>query len=517
MYENEVLQMMGQEEGRIRPVRDAGGNVVSYAYDYMIKDHLGNVRAVLTDEQQQDNYPVATLESAAITNEQTYYDNLNIGITTPAPAAFGGSGNTVQALIKNAATTPVIGAAKLLKVMATDKLTASVDYYYAAQSMDNGNANGLNTILSMLTGLLNGSTAPAALHGSGAAISAQLGNNSNFTTLFLPQASSGSTVPKAYLNILFFDEQFRFVPGGSQCIAVVTAGSVQTLGVANVAVPKNGYAYVYISNESNNVVYFDNLHVLHNRGPLLEETHYYPFGLTMAGISSKAAGKTENKLKYNGKEEQSKEFSDGSGLDWLDYGARMYDAQVGRWFNTDALSEKYYSQSTYNYSLNNPVMFNDPDGRDVDPSRLKGMNVVALKNLLSTKDGYKLVGQFMHKGQSLKITLSGKSTIFTFNKEGARAKDNLVLVSTPNDKLNPKSEGAAGIHRDGVTSETERDNNDKEIGDNGKYDIKKGVTFNVFIEKELSEEESTSALTHELTVHVDPNVQKGSKNRATSC
>jgi hypothetical protein len=65
---------------------------------------------------------------------------------------------------------------------------------------------------------------------------------------------------------------------------------------------------------------------------LLEETHYYPFGLAMAGISSKALkpGYAENKSKFQGEEFDSKEFSDGSSLDMCEFEWRMHDPQIGR-------------------------------------------------------------------------------------------------------------------------------------------------------------------------------------------
>jgi RHS repeat-associated protein len=89
---------------------------------------------------------------------------------------------------------------------------------------------------------------------------------------------------------------------------------------------------------------------------ILEENHYYPFGLKHSYTNTVVS---DYKYKYNGKELQ-----DELGLNLYDYGARNYDPAIGRWMNIDPLAEKYFNQSPFNYAANNPVVFVDYDGRD---------------------------------------------------------------------------------------------------------------------------------------------------------
>jgi RHS repeat-associated protein len=104
-------------------------------------------------------------------------------------------------------------------------------------------------------------------------------------------------------------------------------------------------------------VFFDDLIITHTKGKVLQEDHYYPFGLNISALSSTAPLSKPNQFKIQGKEQQT-EFD----INLYDFGARNYDPQIGRWLNPDPLADQFYNLTPYNYVENNPLRFIDPDG-----------------------------------------------------------------------------------------------------------------------------------------------------------
>jgi RHS repeat-associated protein len=98
---------------------------------------------------------------------------------------------------------------------------------------------------------------------------------------------------------------------------------------------------------------FDNIKIEHYAGNVTEENHYYPFGLTLS-----TDVEHKQPYKYN-----TKELEKSFGLEMYDYGARMQDPQIGRWFGIDPLAEKFVYESPYVYGGNNPILNIDVGGK----------------------------------------------------------------------------------------------------------------------------------------------------------
>ena len=119
---------------------------------------------------------------------------------------------------------------------------------------------------------------------------------------------------------------------------------------------------------------------------VLQENHYYPFGLNTEGPWMNDAA-LDNKYQYNGKE-----FNDDFGLNLNDYGARWYDGAVGRWWSVDPMGASTPAWSNYSYTFNNPIKYIDPTGMMGQETEAWGMmkqqseNEMALNRMIASAE-----------------------------------------------------------------------------------------------------------------------------------
>ncbi len=240
-----VLQLIPQEEGRIRfiPADNAAipAIVAGFQFDYMIKDHLGNVRMVLTEETKQDLYPAATMETVNTVNENIIYSNID-NTRAAKPGWFSdpvvASGSQV-ARVKNATGSQKTGPGILLKVMAGDSYNLRVASGWSGGSPTSGSStNVLAELLNILTnGIANQSSGKASvtdLQNSNSGLSSGI-------TSFLATQPTPADKPKAYINWVLFDEQFKIDINKSGFEQVGTSGTTTVHTRNNLTAGKNGY------------------------------------------------------------------------------------------------------------------------------------------------------------------------------------------------------------------------------------------------------------------------------------
>jgi len=489
VYKNDELQYILNEEGRARPIivgnDDYPANIppgqfqTKFVYDYFVKDHLGNVRSTIASKPGAYQYMAKhNISTAGI--ENLVFDN----ITTVRDTKPGSTDpDDMAARLNGAEPDHQIGTAIMLRTNPGDRFELSVNAFYDGDYTQEGSASGQEILEALTTALMRGGTVDGIPLGDlpdNQKLVQQVLGNPNLPDLVqqLQNVNNDPFAPKAHLNYLWFNDKLELDLAHSGSVQVTRApnnwnhiipiigggnsGSSTPWGVIDNAsgegtfiTPGTGFLVVYIDNQSiGKNVWFDNLSIGNYQSEVVEEDHYYPFGLTQ-NISPLASGVKAQPYKYNGKELE-KSF----GLESYDYTARQYDPQLGRWWQIDPLAEQSRRWSPYVYALDNPVRFIDPDG--MTATDYYNTNKDMVKHVDDGKDDKKIVLTESQNATEVDDAINKNHVVAVHDGDDLLKKADKVYDDTKKDK-----ESAYVVAADGTTSS-------KIDGNEGDVDVRPG-------------------------------------------
>ncbi len=365
-YEGNQLKFISTPYGRIRKT------TTGWTYDYFLKDHLGNVRVVFAAEPgstsgSSTQVYMATMEAPSGspqggemgTDESLYFDNLE-NTRADKPLNYPDKNPLNQKLSKVPGKSR--GPSIMLQVMAGDTIEISAKAFYNIDKAMPGVTPDIAPVLGSAIAAMSNPT--NVIVGEASQLAMDLGATPSTSVALISPPSEGpgeaDPTPEAGINFVLYNNSFEVVDENTGVIKLEDKiNIIQNLTTDKIVIQQAGFFEIFINNEAQTPVYFDNLMVAHATADVLEVNAYYPFGMIIPQLSYLASAEKKNYYKYN-----AKELQEELELNWLDYGARVMTPAVGRFWVPDPLAENHYNLSPYVYALNNPIRFIDPFGLD---------------------------------------------------------------------------------------------------------------------------------------------------------
>jgi RHS repeat-associated protein len=359
-YENNALKLVGNMEGYSVP---SAAPSTSYDYYYLVRDHLKNVRNTLFAQPEVGVKFLykATHEPDLQKTEDQLFNNIDF-VRAEKPNSQSPD-DTKCAMLDASDNQRTVGTSLLLKVMAGDQLDISAESFYSSQESAQGTLPTESMFNAIVGAFANASNVVISGEASQSALASNLFSTDNVNIYnALSDDNVDPNLPQAFLNYISFDDNYNIIPEQSGRVQIGAASDRwNTIGLSNLFnVRDNGYVVIYVSTATVGVsVGFDNIAITHYKGNLMDVNHYYPFGLAVnLSAHLPTASNPENKYLY-----QTNKQEDAEKLYLVDFGARTYDPQLGRFVSVDKMNQ---FPTGYCSMGNNPVLYVDPTGNKAE-------------------------------------------------------------------------------------------------------------------------------------------------------